>query len=444
MLDGQSLAQARAVCPELVVADADPSADRAALARLAAWCERFSPLTAADAPDGLWIDITGCAHLAGGEADLAVRIAQKLSPARVAVADSAGAAWALTRAATRRAIEICPPGAQAGMLEALPVALLRLDERVIAGLRRVGLRSIGELARQPRADLVARFGARPVLRLDQALGVAEEAIAWPHAPVPWSERVGFVEPIGTPDDLARALRLLAERLCTRLEAAGLGGLQFAATFFRIDDLRPALEISMARPRRDAARLARLLEARLETIDPGLGVEAVCLDAVKTAALVLQQSDIDGTGPCEDLVSVVDDLSNRHQAGRLWRPAPQASHVPERAVVHTQPLATPAVWPHPPGARPIRLLRPPEPIEAVAPLPDDPPVVFRWRGALHRVRAAAGPERIASEWWRDTSGDPRFRDYYRVEDQQGARFWVFRTGLSGQSCAPEWFLHGLFG
>jgi protein ImuB len=442
---GQSLAQARAVCPELTVAEADPIADRAGLDRLALWCTRTTPLAAADPPDGLWLDITGCAHLFGGEQALADRLAARLAPARIAIAGTPGAAWALARAATRPAVQVLPPGQEKITLAPLPVALLRLDPRVIASLRRVGLRSIGELARQPRADITARFGDTPGLRLDQAHGHAAEAIAWPRAPAPWSERLGFVEPIGTPEDLVRTLTLLATTLCARLEAAGLGALKVSAVFHRVDDLRPECAIATAKPLRDPARMARLLGAKLETIDPGFGVEAVVLTAEAVAALAPRQDSMGARTPQSDeLIAVLDDLANRLSPDQLWRPAPQASHVPERAAVTAPPLARPAAWPHPPGERPIRLLRPPEPIEATAPVPDDPPILFRWRGALHRVRAASGPERIAAEWWRRSVIDTRFRDYYRVEDQHGARFWLFRTGLPGTAQPPDWYLHGLFG
>ncbi len=444
VMSGMALAQARAICPTLVVVEADPAADRAGLARVAVWCERFSPLTAANAPDGLWIDITGCAHLAGGEDALAATIARHLQPCRLAIAGTAGAAWALARAATRQSIQIIPPGGEPTALAPLPVALLRLDGRVVAGLRRVGLRSIGELARQPRADLTARFGATPGLRLEQAYGAAPEAIAWPRAPAPWSERLGFVEPIGTADDFARTLALLAQSLCARLEAAGLGGRRLVATFFRVDDLRPIIEVATAQPLHDAARVARLLGAKIETIDPGFGVEAIVLEAVETAPLAPVQQAMGGTPQSADLSAVIDDLGNRLTPDQLWRPTPQASHVPERAVTTTPPMEAAQPWTHPPGERPLRLLRPPEPIEATAPVPDDPPILFRWRGALHRVRAASGPERISAEWWRRSDEEERFRDYYRVEDQAGARFWVFRTGLPGQGRGPAWFLHGLFG
>jgi len=308
----------------------------------------------------------------------------------------------------------------------------------------VGLRSVGALAGQNRTELAARFGGSVALRLDQTLGLAAEAIAWPRAPVPWSERLSFVEPIGTADDLARSLHLLADALCAQLEAAGLGGRRFAAVFFRVDALRPTLEIATSRPLRDPQRVARLLGAQLESVDPGFGIEAMALEAVETAPLALVQATMQGVTASEDLEAVIDDLANRLGPERLWRPMPRASHVPERATDVAPPLSSATPWPELPGARPLRLLRPPEQIEATAPVPDDPPILFRWRGALHRVRAASGPERIAAEWWRRSDEDERFRDYYRVEDQQGARFWLFRTGLPGQAQPAEWYLHGLFG
>lgn len=441
---GQSLAQARAVCPELVVTDADPQADRAALTRMANWCERFSPLTAIDAPDGLWIDITGCAHLLGDETTLAKTLAKRLSPCRVAIADTPMAAQAVCRAVTSQPVEVIAPGFEQTALNALPVALLRLDPQVVAGLRRVGLRSIGELASQSRADLIARFGSRTNLHLEQAFGKSPEIITWLREKPALSERAAFAEPIGTADHLAGALVLLSKTLCTKMEAEGVGGRRFVATFYRVDDLAPAIEIAMAKPHHDASRLIKLLAAKLDTIDPGFGIEAISLEGLECAPLPPRQRDMSGTPPSEDLSTVIDELANRLAPDRLWRPTPKASHIPERASSIAPPLDTIPAWPSPPGERPLRLLRPPEPIEASAPIPDDPPILFRWRGAVHRVQAATGPERISAEWWRRSDPDERFRDYYRVEDQSGARFWLFRIGLPGQDRAPEWFMHGLFG
>jgi protein ImuB len=453
----QALAEARAICPELEVIEADPEADHAALDALAAWCERYTPLAAADPPEGLFLDITGCAHLFGGEdrlaADLAGRLGRNALSCTVAVAGTAGAAWALARSATTRAdVTALPAGEERAALEHLPIALLRLDARTVAGLRRLGLRSIGELARLPRAELAARFGTEPVLRLAQAFGTESEAITWPRPPAAWEERIAFAEPIGTPEDLARALRLLADRLCFRLEAKALGGHRFGATFYRVDDRHPRIEVATALPVRDPGYLAKLLGAKLETVDPGFGIEVMVLAAEETAPLRLPQGNLSdlATPPATELAAVVDELVNRLGGDRLWRPAPQASHVPERSTYHIPPLSRPATWTHDPATDPpVRLLRRPEPIEATAPVPDDPPIQFRWRGALHRVRAATGPERIAAEWWRRQEQIKReeidlVRDYYRVEDTAGGRFWIFRTGLNAGDESARWFVHGLFG
>ncbi len=453
---GQTLAEARALCPALAICPADPEADGAALGRLAHWCERFTPLAAADPPEGLWLDITGCAELFGGEAGLAGTLAALLSrdglSCQVAVAGTAGAAWALARAGKTAGTNL-PSGQEAEALAALPVALLRLDARSVSGLRALGVRRIGELARLERAALTARFGAGPRLRLDQALGNAAEAIAWPHPPAPWAERLAFAEPIGTEADLSRVLALLAKRLGERLAAARLGGVAFTATFFRVDDARPTLGIGAALPLAEPERIAALLRLRLEGLDPGFGVEAVLLEATATAPLAQPQLGLPGIVPSDPalperaLAAVVDELANRLGTARLWRPAPRASHVPERAVRHLPPLAPSPPWSGAAGERPLRLLARPEPIEATAPLPDQPPLQFRWRGGLHRVRAASGPERIAAEWWQPSAaaaGRPEadlLRDYYRVEDSEGNRFWVFRAGLD--PATARWFLHGLF-
>ena len=484
---GQALTEARAICPSLEVVDDDPAADRAALAALAAWCERYTPLTTPDPPDGICLDITGCAHLlaeiastptlprcaregeetrpiapspasagegrGGGEAALAADLSTRLErnglPCRIAIAGTPGAAWALARSATARdTCTILPPGQEKAALAVLPVALLRLEPRTIASLRRLGLKSIGELARQPRSEITGRFGPMPMLRLDQAYGRAAEAIAWPRPPAPWAERLAFAEPIGTPEDLARALDHLAQRLCARLEAGERGAHRVSAIFFRVDDERPAIAIATARPMRDAAYIARLLKEKLQEIDPGFGIDAILLEAGETAPLAPPQRTFAELDAPErpDLAPSIDALANRLGPGRLWRAAPQESHVPERSVRRVPPLAPCPAWQVDPSVeRPLRLLRRPEPIEATAPVPDDPPILFRWRGALHRVRAAGGPERIAAEWWRRTPDNARpetdqIRDYYRVEDTDGARFWIFRAGLDG---TPRWFLHGLF-
>jgi len=451
---GQTLADARAIHPALVAAEEDPQADLQALAHLATWCERYTPLAAADAPEGVWLDITGCAHLWGGEdgllTDLSTRLARNRLPCRIAIAGSTGAAWALTHAPMSPARTIIPPNGERAALAALPVAVLRLEPRTVAGLRRLGLKTVADLGRLPRAELTARFGPRPVLRLDQSMGAAEEAIAWPRPPAPWTERIAFAEPIGTAEDLRRTIVLLAERLCMRLAAQDLGGQIFTARFFRSDGETPRITIATAQPVHDPAYVAKLLSEKLEKVDPGFGVDVVSLEAEETALQSATQTSLDSNGDTQRALSaLVDHLTNRLGPEKLWRVAPYASHVPERAVQRASPLNAPPVWDsdHIPS-RPIRLLRRPESIDVTALLPDDPPVHFHWRRSLHRVRAATGPERIAAEWWRRAQPDDMHqtdlvRDYYRVETTEGARFWIFRSGLRGYVRAPRWYLHGLF-
>jgi protein ImuB len=453
---GQTLTAARAVCPGLIPVDADPLADEAGLGRLVGWCERYTPMVAPDPPEGLWLDITGCTPVFSSEAELAEDLVRRLKwnaiPCRVGVTGTTGAAWALAHAGEE--VAILQPGEEPAALADMPITCLRLDPTTVLGLRRLGLRTVQQLTRIPRAQITARFGAQPVLRLDQALGAIEEAIDWPRPPIEWGERLAFAEPIGTPEDLARALAQLAERLCRRLAEQDLGGRRFAARFFRVDDEVPRIAASTALPVRDAAYVTKLLREKLDTVDPGFGIEVITLEAEIVAPLKAPQvelADLAAQDAGDRLAGVVDTLSNRLGPNRVSRVAPFASHVPERAVrrVPPLPLRQPS-WVNDPAApRPIRLLRRPEEIEVIAPVPDDPPIRFSWRGVAHRVRAAAGPERIAAEWRRSRRSGERpetdlIRDYYRVEDSDGARFWIFRAGLHAPDRMPRWFLHGLFG
>jgi protein ImuB len=453
---GQTLTAARAVYPALVPVNADPVADEVALARLAIWCERYTPMAAIDPPDGLWLDITGCTAVFASEAelaqDLATRLERNAIPCRLAVAGTTGAAWVLAHAGKNRTI--LPSGEEKAALADLPVTCLRLDAGTVTGLRRLGLRTVRDLLRIPRAQITARFGALPVLRLDQALGAMEEAIDWPRLPTEWHERLAFVEPIGTPKDLTRALAQLAERLCRRLAEQDKGGQRFVARFFRVDDVVPRIAVSTALPVRDGGYLSKLLCEKLDSVEPGFGIEVIALEAETVAPLHAPQTrlaDVAALDASDRLAGVVDTMINRLGTDCVSRVAPYASHVPERAVRRVPPLPVkqPSWVGDPVAPRPIRLLRRPEEIEVIAPVPDDPPIRFRWRGVSHRVRAAAGPERIAAEWWRSKRSGKRsetdlIRDYYRVEDSDGARFWIFRAGLHAEDRMPRWYLHGLFG
>jgi protein ImuB len=425
---GMPLADARAIAPGIVVLDADPEGDAAALRRLAHWCGRYSPWTATDGADGIWLDLTGVAHLFGDEAglaaDLVARLRRQGLSARAAVADTPGAASALARAG-REVITVVPRGATKLALALLPVATLRLPLETIELMERLGLRRIGDLYKLPRPALVARFGLTAAERLDQALGSLPEPLSpLPPAPTRSSHR-RFAEPIARPEDLAAAIASLAEALCRVL----------------------ALEAGTAQASRDPRHLAHLFAERLDRIEPDLGIEDMRLEALAVEPLGSRQASLDRTGAGTDrsddaLASLVDRLENRLGAGAVTRMQPRDSHIPERAVERV-----PAFAPGEGGTpwdtqrmRPLRLLARPEPIEAVAPIPDDPPVLFRWRRLVHRIRAADGPERILGEWWRSPEEETQLRDYYCVEDTDGRRFWLFRSGLHP---AHRWFLHGVF-
>src|SRR5579872_1737978 len=361
---GQTLTAARAVCPALVPVDADPEADETALGKLAVWCERYTPMVAPDPPDGLWLDITGCVATFPNEEelvrDLGARLERNGAPCRIAVAGTPGAAWALARGEA---------GAGEEGLADLPITSLRLEAGVVAGLRRLGLRTVQDLLRIPRAQITARFGALPVLRLDQALGGMEEAIDWPRPPIEWHERLAFVEPIGTPEDLAHALSRLSESLCRRLAEQDKGGQRFVARFFRLDDDVPQIVVTTALPVRDPAYLTKLLREKLDTIDPGFGIEVMVLEAESVAPLQAPQAqltDLATPDVTDRLTGVIDTLTNRLGEARVSRVAPYASHVPERAVQRVPPLPVrqPSWAADPAAPRPIRLLSRPEEIEVI--------------------------------------------------------------------------------
>lgn len=411
------------------VEPADPPA-------LALWAQAYTPLTAPDPPDGVMLDITGCAHLFGGEALLLARLAARIPAARMAIAGTPAAAWGLARYGVG-AEDILP----------LPLAALRLEDQTIAKLHRIGVRTIGQLARLPRAGLVAGYGPAPSLRLAQALGEAPEAIRFCSQPPDWREVEHHAEPIFAPVQLQAALHRLAATLCARLEAASLGATALLARFYRIDRICPELRLAFASPCRDKTQIAKLLIEKLAAeIDPGFGIEAIALEASITETLAFAQRSLEAEVP--DYATPLNTLLNRLGGDKLWRVAPHPSHIPEFASRRVSVTAAPVAWSKPPHPRPIRLLPRPEEIAAIAPVPDDPPVQFTWGGHVHRVRWATGPERIARDWWAHPHDPTRpevekIRDYYQVEDLSGARFWLFRAGLHEGVVPARWYLHGLF-
>ncbi len=450
---GLTLGDARARQPDLIVCEADPAGDAAALTRLADWCGHYTPWTSTEGEDGIWLDLTGCVPLFPSEQvlaeDLLARLRQRGIACRAAIADTPGAAWALARfgAMPETGARVVPPGAARGALADLPVAALRLPPEITHELRRLGLRRIGTLYGLPRAPLTPRFGETVARRLDQALGLVEEPIS-PRRPVePRLARRAFAEPIVAPEDLQRATKLLLEQLCKMLDREGLGARRLELCCYRVDYRVERVAIGTSRPSRDPTHLMRLFERQIETIAPELGIEIMQLRALEAEAMAPDQLGFDRADPCDPAAPLIDRLANRLGSANVQRLVPVASHVPERAMRAVPALVAPrALGSWPAGRpRPIRLLEYPDPIEVMALVPDDPPLNFRWRRMLHRVRHAEGPERIAAEWWLDpaAAGEDGTRDYYRVEDEAGRRFWLYRRGLYRAETVPRWFLHGFF-
>ncbi len=449
---GMPLADALSFLPGLISAAAEPAEDAAALKRLAEWCGRYSPWTAPDGMDGVRIEITGSAHLWGGETALAADLKTRLDrwgiAGHIAIADSIGAAWAMARFAEVSGSSInVPAGDARTALAPLPVEALRLDSTTARGLRQVGLKRIGELQAMPRDALARRFGQKVAQLLDQAQGDMSEPLS-PLSEAPAQRvRLSLAEPITDPADLMLAAERLIADLVGRLTREGMGARRLDLAFHRVDNRVERIRLGTARPSRDQRHLAALFKERLATVDPGLGVEDVILAAFAVESLPAEQigffsRDADQSG----IASLFDRLGNRLGLAALSRLEPRESHMPERASVRVRPggkVLVRRIPEKPP--RPIRLFEPPEPVEAFWLLPDDPPFRFTWRRRRHRVTRADGPERIAEEWWRPEGSGAlgALRDYYRVEDEEGRRFWLFRAGLPGVDRPPRWFVHGIF-
>jgi protein ImuB len=440
-----AVAQARALVPGLDIRDHDPEADSALLQRLALFAaRRWTPRAAVSPPDGLFLDLSGVAHLFGGEEAMCRRILAFCErsgfAARIAVAGTPGAAHALARFGSGA---FCPPGGEAAALAPLPLAALRVGGPVLAAARRLGLETIGDLLTLPRGPLQRRFGKTLLSRLDQALGRSAEPIEPVVPEEPPCAILRFAEPIATAEAIAEALGLLMERLIATLSEAGLAARRLALLCDRVDGRVERIAIGTARATRDGTHLLRLLAMKIETIEPGFGLDSMRLVAGRVEPLGPEQ--LSGDRPGSDLAMLVDRLAGRLGAERLYRASAVESDVPERSVARVGPLDPAVSWPKWP--RPVRLLSPPEPVDnVVALLPDQPPRRFTWRGRAYRVARADGPERIHGEWWKRSSEAEGVRDYFQVEDEEGGRFWLYRRGdgVDHRTGDLSWYLHGVFG
>ncbi len=441
---GMALADARAVFRNLEVRDNQPDVPEKLLRKLAEWCVRFTPVAAIDPPDGLLLDISGCAHLWGGEEQYLQHIIAKLTARGYdvggAIADTPGVAWGLARFAKSPAI--APPGENLQALLPLPPEALRLEKDTIARLHKLGLHRVEQFIHMPRASLRRRFGQHLLTRLDMALGHEMEWLEPVQLPEPYEERLPCLEPVLTRPGIEIALRELLTRLCLRLlhEQKGLRMAMFAG--HRVDGKKIQIDIGTHRPSHHVDHLFRLFELKLSTLAPGMGIELFTLHAPKVEDyLPAQQKMWEKGGGLSDtrLSELIDRIAARTGMQNIHRYLPAEHHWPERSLKPATSLQEqPATMWRTDKLRPLLLMPKPERIEVTAPIPDYPPMLFRYKGKVHKITKADGPERIEQEWW-IRSG--RHRDYYCVEDESGNRYWIFRSGHYDEEY--EWYLHGVF-
>ena len=468
---GTMLADARTLCPSIVAVPGDPAGDLAELEKLAAWAMRWGPWSALDPPDGLLVDVTAVAHLFGGEAKLLADVHHAFDTRgfaiRAAIAPTAGAAWALAHYGPERSILAPPSHSPRGLaprdddvswmearLSDLPVAALRLDDDVLTVLRRLGLKRLGELGTVGRDALHRRFrnrkspAANPLVRMDQLLGRVPEPLL-PVVPqqVPLVQR-RLMEPIRHRALLDTVLGDLAADMVRELEGAGQGARRLDLGLWRVDGEVVVKTLELAAATRDAAHIVRLFGEKLGDIDAGFGIELVRLRASWAETLPANQADIEAAAERHgtSLAAFVDRLTTRLGPKAVCRPVLKGSHLPERsqgwqAALDPEPPSQESLRFH---ARPLKLLDRAEAIAVLYATPDGLPQRFRWRGEVHEIARVEGPERIAPEWWRER-GTARLRDYYRIEDDTGRRYWIYRYGITGdgRGGAPEWFLQGLY-
>jgi protein ImuB len=443
---GMAVADARAVFPSLEVLDDLPGLSEKLLKAIAEWCIRYTNIVAIDLPDGIIMDVTGCAHLWGGEInyikDINLRLKNRGYQVRATMADTIGMAWAIAHYGGT--VPIIESGKQTEILLSLPPSSLRLETDTIERLHKLGLHKVRDFINMPRTALRRRFGKEFILKLDQALGNEEEPIT-PVIPVdPWRERLPCLEPIVTATGIEIALKRLLEMICTKLRLVGMGIRKLVFTGFRIDGKLEKIEVGTLRATHNEVHLYKLFEDKISLMEPDLGIEQFMIEALKTEKCLSSQQKIwDNTTGLENLrlSELMDHLTNRFGISVIRRYLPAEHFLPEKSFKEAESLleSLSSSWKIE-RSLPIHLLNPPQRIEVTAPIPDYPPMHFRWQGKLHKIEKADGPERIEQEWW---INDGPLRDYYAVEDEEGRRYWLFRSGHYNEDKSPNWFLHGFF-
>jgi protein ImuB len=443
---GIAVADARAIFPSLEVLNDDAVLSEKLLKAIAEWCIRFTNIVAIDPPDGILMDITGAAHLWGGEKkyinDIHLRLKNRGYDVRAAIADSIGTAWAIAHYSGFPAI--VESGKQMEVLLSLPPSALRLDINVTDRLHKLGLHQIRYFISMPRSALRRRFGKELILKLDQALGNEEEPLI-PVQPVePWRERLPCLEPIVTATGIEIALQRLLGTLCNRMQQEGIGIRKAVFTGFRADGKLEKIEIGTHRASINAGHLYKLFEDKISTIEPDPGIELFMIEALKAEKISPHQENLwDTTCGLENpgLSELMDRLTNRFGHSPVRRFLPSEHYLPEKSFKESVSLDEKSSTPWLNGRpRPLQILSRPELIEVMAPIPDYPPMLFRYLGKLHKIKKADGPERIEQEWWMQ---DGPLRDYYTVEDEEGHRYWLFRSGHYKENEKPKWFIHGFF-
>lgn len=443
---GMALADARAIYPTLEKFDDKPELVDKMLQRLAEWCIRFTPVAAVDPLGGVILDVTGCSHLWGGDksylSEIIKRIQEKGFHVKAAMADTIGAAWAMAR--FRNNSCIIHPGKHIESLQTLPPESLRLEVETVERLHKLGLHQVKDILIMKRATLRRRFGDRIIQRINEAVGTQQEFLT-PVVPVQcYQERLPCIEPIVRIEGIEIALKQLLETLCTKLRNEGKGVREVLFKGYRVDSKQVSVCISTSGATTNVQHLFKLFGLKLPFIEPALGIELFLLEATKTEDHTPLQEDIwKQGGNLQDhrISELIDRLAGRIGSSAIYRYLPDEHYLPELSIKKTTSLKEhPSTTWHTARPRPIQLLHTPEQIEVTAPVPDYPPMNFRYKGKLHKILHADGPERIEQAWW---IRDGQHRDYYSVQDEEGCKYWLFRLGHYDTAKTYSWYLHGFF-